>query len=186
MAADMRQGWRWGWEAGQTEGPARTGVGGPGVLWCLVGMGGAGQGTQVAQKGWGIWGWGCCGAEQEWDGLCCCRDGVLCPPFRAGVVGQCCWVPMLGHLASSWHAAMARHCQSSFSLSLQLWQQGQILPLARVWCRHPFLQPVSAAGLKSPRKLGKELLAPCRARGPGRNRQRWLTVGVGRQRGCQH
>lgn len=37
---------------------------------------------------------------------------------------------MLGHLASSWHTAMARHCQSSFSLSHQLWQQGQILPPA--------------------------------------------------------
>lgn len=94
MAADMWQGWRWGWEARQTEGPARTGVGEPGVLWDLMGMGGAGQGAHVAQVGLGIWGWGCCRAQQEWGWLCCCRDGVPCPPFFAGVVGLWCWVPI--------------------------------------------------------------------------------------------
>lgn len=73
------------------------------------------------------------GHSSDGDGLSCCRDGVLCPPFHAGGVGQWCWVPLQGHLASSWRAAMARHCQSSFSLSHQLWrlwQQGQTLPPA--------------------------------------------------------
>lgn len=91
------------------------------------------------------------GHSRDGHGLGCCRDGVLCPLFHAGAVGQWRWVPVQGHLAGSWH------CQSSLSLSHQLRQQGQLLPPAPSTCllQAPILATSECCGLKIPQITGE-------------------------------
>ena len=130
-----------------------------------------------------------------------CKDGDPCPLLQAGSAGMWCWVPMQGHLAGSWRAARARRRWPTTQLSGLPAQPlptppALAAPAARTdpspgthlvpgWVQTPIpLQPVGAAGLKSPEVTGEGAAGSVAGAWAGKNRQRWLTVGVGRQRGC--
>lgn len=75
-----------------------------------------------------IWG---CGALQGWGWIALLQARGPVSPFPCmGVWVSGAGCPRWVTLPAAGHAAMARHYQSSFSLSHQLGQRGQILPLA--------------------------------------------------------